>query len=252
MKVCSVCHRCCEDVVADCEENHGSLKAARPGIRQITADYRLDFFLERDVAGEIYQAARPGFDQLFDIKIIAPNLIDDAARREKIQVEARAVAALDHPNLARVYESGSTDGGEFYVVSESIGGQTLRECLRRVGALPETEALMIAEQAAHALAAAHSVGVIHRAVSPANIILAQDGQKLSVKLRNFDFGGVRQQIAVAAFSGAEPPIDALRYFAPEQCDGQPTDARTDVYSLAVALYEMLCGRSPFGLSLIPI
>ncbi len=246
MKICSVCQRCCEDTAADCEENHGSLVAARSGTREITANYRLDFLLERDATGETYQASRSGFDQPFIVKIISQNSMSDAEQREKIQSETRAAAGINHLNIARVYESGSTADGEFYIVTESISGQTLRECLRKVGAFPEAEAVMIVRHAAEALEAAHSVGVIHRAVSPANIILAQDGEKLAVKLQNFDFGGIGQQIAVAGFSDAKPPIDTLRYLSPEQCAGEAADARTDVYSLAVVLYEMLCGRSPFG------
>ncbi len=246
MKICSVCQRCYEDAALDCEENHGSLVAARSGTREIIANYRLDFLLERDATGETYQAARSGFDQPFIVKIISPNLMDDAERREKIQSETRAAAGINHLNIARVYESGLTGNGEFYTVTESISGQTLRECLRKVGAFPEAEAVMIARHAAEALEAAHSVGVVHRAVGPANIILAQDEQKLAVKLQNFDFGGIKQQSIVAGFSDAKPPIDALRYLSPEQCAGQAADARADIYSLAVVLYEMLCGRLPFG------
>ncbi len=246
MKICSVCQRCCEDSVADCEESHGSLVAARSGSREIIADYRLDFLLERNATGETYQATRSGSDQFFIIKIFNLNSMSDAAEREKIQSEARAAAALNHPNIARVYESGSIGDGEFYIVTEQISGQTLRECLRKIGVFPETEAVTIARRAAEALEAAHRIGVIHRAVSPANIILARDNENLSVKLQNFDFGGVKQQAAIDGFSDAKPPIDELRYLSPEQCAGQAADARSDIYSLAVVLFEMLCGRSPFA------
>lgn len=246
MKICSVCQRCYEDAAVDCEENHGSLNVARPGTRQVIANYRLELLLERDAAVETYRATRSDSDQPFIAKIFSPNSRSSAERSEKIQSETQAAANLNHLNIARVYDSGLTADGEFYTVTESISGQTLRERLRKVGAFPEAEAVMIARHAAEALEAAHRVGVVHRAVSPANIILARDNGKLAVKLQNFDFGAVEQEILVAGFSDAESPIERLRYLSPEQCAGQAGDAKSDVYSLAVVLYEMLCGRSPFG------
>lgn len=245
MNICSVCRRCSEDSAADCVENHGSHVAARIASRSAIAGYRLDFLLERDRASETYEAARAGFDQPFIIRVISPKLIDGAESPEKIQSEMRAAANLNHLNIARVVESGAIGDGEFYTVTETISGQTLGECLRKVGAFPEAEAVMIARHAAEALEAAHKVGVVHRAVSPANIVLAEDGEKLAVKLQNFDFGGIEQRI-VAGSSGGNAPIERLRYLSPEQCAGQAADARSDIYSLAVVFYEMLCGRSPFG------
>jgi len=248
MKICSVCQRCYDDAAASCAENHGSLIAARTGSREMIENYRLDVLLERDAAGETYRATHTTLDRPFAVKIVSGKAAGAAGnQRENLQSEARAAAAVIHPNIIRVYESGSLDDDDFYVVTESVGGRTLRERLENVGTLSEAEAVTVAGQTAEALAAAHAVGVIHRAVSPANIILDTDEEnRLSIKLQNFDFGAVKQQIAVAGISDAHPLVDALRYLSPEQRAREAVDARADVFSLGVVLYEMLCGQLPFG------
>lgn len=249
MKICTVCQRCYEDVAATCEENHGSLVAERAGTRQMIANYRLDYLLERDAASDKYLATHITLDQPFVVGIISQNVIIGAGEqaRQTFLSETQAAANIFHPNLARVYESGSLEIAEFYTVTELVGGKTLSEYLKDAGSLPAAEAVIIARQTAEALEAAHNAGVIHRAVNPANIFLIPDEhQQLSVKLQNFDFGGFKQQsIFGYKSSAAQLQIDALRYLSPEQCAGEIVDARTDIYSLAFVLYEMLCGRPPF-------
>ncbi|MGI8639508.1 MAG: protein kinase domain-containing protein [Pyrinomonadaceae bacterium] len=247
MKICSVCQRCYEDTTVVCtQENHDSPVAARSGSCEI-ANYRLDRLLGRDVTGETYLATQLDSDEPFTVRFIAADLVGESqSARESLLDEMRAAARINHPNIERIIESGVLENGEFYLVTESNDGQTLREYLRNVGSLPESIAVNIAQQAAEGLEAAHQVGIVHRGISPANIILIDDGQNPpSVKLQNFDFGGVKQQIVTSNLNDSEPSIDILRYLSPEQCAGQTTDARTDIYSIGVVLYEMLIGRSPF-------
>lgn len=254
MKICSVCQRNYDDSVEFCAENHGSLVPTRSVLtNRLIGNYQLDVLLECDAAGETYRATNSALEQPFVVKIINSNVAGDAENKgEKLLNEARAVATVNHPHLARVYESGALENGDFYVVGESLPGHTLREHLRRVGTLSETEAVTAARQAAEALAAAHAVGVVHRAVSPSNIVLDTDAANgLSIKLDNFDFGAANERIAAFKISEPHPPIDLLRYLSPEQCAREAVDARTDVYALGVVLYEMLCGRSPFDAPTLP-
>ncbi|MEO6588106.1 MAG: serine/threonine-protein kinase [Pyrinomonadaceae bacterium] len=247
MKICSVCHRCYADETANCDENHGVLIAEPQTSREMVANFRLDALLERDAVGESFLATHTALDQVFVIKIINQNFISNAGEQARRQLErdARAVVNLKHPNIARVYEFGTLDNGGFYTVREFPGGQSLQESLRNAGSFSESEAVTIAEKSAEALIAAHDAGIIHRAVSPTNIILGRDEEnKISVKLQNFDFGGIREK-TIAADANYDAVVEMLRYLSPEQCGGQTSDAETDVYSLGIVLYEMLCGRSPF-------
>ncbi len=249
MKICTVCQRCYEDSAETCGENHGSLVAERAGTGRMIANYRLDFLYERDAAGDRYLATHITLDQPFVVGIISQNVIIGAGEqaRQTFLSETQAAANIFHPNLARVYESGSLESGEFYTVTELIGGRTLHEYLKDAGSLPAAEAILIARQTAEALEAAHNAGVIHRAVNPSNIILNRDEDKhLSVKLQNFDFGGFKQKSMAGNKSPAEQSqIDALQYLSPEQRAAEAVDARTDIYSLAFVLYETLCERPPF-------
>ncbi len=248
MKTCSVCQLCYEDNVAGCVKNHGTLITERSGTREMIPNYRLDSLLERNVVGESYLATNLSSDQPFVVKIIDQNLIIGAGERARqtLENEAQAAADLNHLNIARIYESGWLNDGEFYIVTESVGDKTLQGLLRNTGALPESESVKIAQQTAQALVAAHAAGIIHRAVSPANIVLTRNEQnQLLVKLRNFDFGGIKQNVVAGKFA-AGAKIDTLRYLSPEQFSGKSVDAQTDVYSLGIVLYEMLCGRSPFN------
>lgn len=248
MKVCSVCQRCFEDSAANCtEENHGSLIAARSGTREIVPNYRLDFLLERGATGEIYAATRIADGESCVVEFPAPGAPEETQNlREGFLNEAHAAASIIHPNLVRVYESGMLESGECFVVTEAGGGKTLRENLKNDGAFSEAIAVTVVRQAAEGLQAAHAVGIAHRAVNPSNIILIDAGQSRPlVKVRNFDFGGIRQRILLQQISGDSPRTGDLSYMSPEQCRNQAVDARTDIYSLGVVLYETLTGHLPF-------
>jgi len=175
------------------------------------------------------------------IKRLFPEFATDPSFVERFRREATAAANLNHPNIVAVYDWGSAEG-TYYIVMEYIEGHSLAELLRSGGPLAPERAAGIAMDMAEALGFAHSNGVIHRDVKPSNVLLSPDGQ---VKVT--DFG-----IAIVAFGGAESNLTqtgavmgTATYFSPEQAQGKSLDHRSDLYSLGIVLYEMLCGRPPF-------
>ncbi len=250
MKICSVCQNCYEEAATSCANNdQGKLVESRPGGRQISAKYRLNILLERGIAGETYQATDISANKSVVIRLIDPSLTGDLMLiRERLNTELRAAAEINHPNVVRVNDYGVLGSNEIFIATEMNGSElTLRDYLKDNGSLSEATAIAIARQAAEGLEAAHSVGIIHRSVSPANIFITLDGQEQPlIKLRNFDFGGLTQREVIDNASNAAPYLEAFRYYSPEQCSGQTVDARTDVYSLGVVLYEMLSGGLLFN------
>lgn len=175
------------------------------------------------------------------IKRLFPEFATDPSFVERFRREATAAANLNHPNIVSVYDWGSA-GGTYYIVMEYIEGHSVAELLRSGGPLVPERAAEIAMDMAEALGFAHSNGVIHRDVKPGNVLLSPNGQ---VKVT--DFG-----IAIVAFGGAESNLTqtgavmgTATYFSPEQAQGKSLDHRSDLYSLGIVLYEMLCGRPPF-------
>lgn len=243
MKVCSFCQRCYEDSVASCtEEDHPALSGTRDGSCAMIAGYRLEVLLESGGRSETYRARHTNSGQSCFIKILA----DDEKNCEQFLHEAKIAAALFHPNVADVYETGALKSGEPYVVTEEADGQTLRDLLNNVGVPSLLTAIQVARQTAEALHAVHLKGLTHRAVNPANIVLTTDAEhRLMVKIQNFDFGGVNEQSIVSNKFLIESALDSLKYFAPEQFDGETAGARTDVYGLGIVFYEMLAGAPPF-------
>ncbi len=207
----------------------------------MVAGYRLDFYLDAGRKGEIFRASRTDCGQPCRIRILAT----DAQHAQRFLGDAKLAAALFHPNVADVYEVGSLDSGECFVVEEDTGCETLSDFLKTSGVPQLLTSIQIVRQAAEALHAIHLKGLRHLAIRPENIILTTDHEsRRLVKIQNIDFGGVGQSIVSNKFL-IDSALDSLKYFAPEQFDGEAASERTDVYSLGIVFYEMLAGAPPF-------
>ena len=202
--------------------------------------------------GEVYRALDTRLQRAVAIKVLAARLTADVAARERFDREARAVAALEHPNICALYDVGEHDGTIFFVM-QYLAGETLAERLRH-GSLPLEQALRHAADLAEALAAAHHAGIVHRDLKPGNIMVTPTGVQL------LDFGLAKvlapdgpaalfsmtaQETRPAALTEQGSLLGTLPYMAPEQLEGKHVDGRTDIFALGAVLYEMATGRRPF-------
>jgi hypothetical protein len=184
------------------------------------------------------------------LKVLRRESAGDAERQRRFEHEARAAAALNHPNIVAVYDVGESDGIRF-IVSELVAGESLLALLKR-GPLAPARAIEIAAQIAEGLSAAHAAGIVHRDLKPGNIMIvpADPGQPGRVKI--LDFGLAEHVIrgeddeTCTALTRAGVVLGTVAYMSPEQARGAALDARSDLWSLGVVLYEMLAGRLPFA------
>ena len=202
--------------------------------------------------GDVYLARDTELDRSVALKVLPPSVASDQQRMRRFVQEAKAASSLNHQNIITIYEIGETESTRF-IATEFVDGVTLRQQLRR-GRLTLTETLNIAIQVAAGLAAAHEAGIIHRDIKPENVMLRnRDG---FVKL--LDFGLVKLTEVSTTTTDTEAPTRALvntdagtvmgtvTYMSPEQARGKTVDARTDIWSLGVILYEMTTGVVPFA------
>src|SRR5262252_8265911 len=197
--------------------------------------------------GEVYRAHDKRLDRDVAIKVLPEYLTSDTDRLRRFEQEARATAALNHPNILAVFEM-DTHGSVSYLVEELLEGETLRERLRR-GPIPLRKAIEYAVQIAHGLAAAHDRGIVHRDLKPENLFLTKDG-----RIKILDFGLARLGASTQS-SGEEATVEqktnpgvvlgTAGYMSPEQVRGKTVDHRTDIFAFGTILYEMVTGKQPF-------
>ena len=214
-------------------------------VGDVIGHYKVGRRLGAGGMGEVYLAEDTKLDRLIALKILPPDSLFDPSAGKRLIHEAKAAAALDHPNIGTVYEVGEADGYKF-IAMQYLKGETLAELVSR-GSVPVAKAVEIAIQVADALSEAHACGVVHRDVKPSNVMIDDHG-----KIKVLDFSLAKRAAASAPetteslFSRPGMIVGTVGYMSPEQARGSVIDARTDIWSLGVLMYEMLTGRNPFS------
>jgi len=209
--------------------------------------YEIHTLLGQGGMGQVYGARDTRLDREVAVKVLSEPLASDPASRERFEREARSAAAISHPHICTIFDVGPN-----YLVMERLEGETLAEVLTR-GPLPLTQAIDYGVQIADALAAAHAHGIVHRDLKPSNVMITATGAKV------LDFGLAKQIPRIdetaatvtvtsveAAVTQAGRAVGTAAYMSPEQAEGKPVDARSDLFALGALLYEMLGGRRPFS------
>ncbi|MCD2112584.1 Stk1 family PASTA domain-containing Ser/Thr kinase [Rhodococcus rhodochrous] len=200
--------------------------------------YRIESQIARGGMSTVYRGTDMRLDRPVAVKIMDPQFAADPQFLARFEFEARSVARLTHPGLVAVYDQGQ-DGDHVFLVMELVEGGTLRELLRERGPMPPHAAAAVAAPVLGALAVAHRAGLVHRDIKPENILISGNGE---VKIA--DFGLVRA-VAAATTTSRSVILGTAAYLSPEQVTVGSADARSDVYSAGVLVYEMLTGRTPF-------
>ncbi len=208
--------------------------------QRMIGHYRIIELLGAGAMGTVHIAVDTFIERPVAIKSLRPELTQDPEFVSRFRAEAKSLARLNHPNIATLYSS-LLDGSDLYMVMELVRGRPLDDVLRDRGKpLSVKQSLAVIAQAADGLSYAHEMGVIHRDIKPSNLMIGNDGR---VKIMDFGIARVRGSARLTRVGTA---VGTPLYMSPEQCRGREGDERSDLYSLAIVLYEMLGGAPPFS------
>ncbi len=206
-------------------------------VGQSISHYKIVAKLGEGGMGVVYKAEDTKLERTVALKFLAQHLLDDEEAKERFLREAKAAAALDHPNICTVYEIDEVDGKTFIAMA-FLEGESLEEHISR-GPLSIKDTLDFARQTADGLQAAHTKGVLHRDIKPANILISPEGRATIM-----DFGLARLTEA-SRLTKFDTAMGTVAYMSPEQAQGMEVDSRTDIWALGCVIYEMVSGQRPF-------
>ena len=217
-----------------------------PRIGTVFAGYALEGVLGRGGMSVVYRADNIRLGNKIALKVLAPELSEDDAFRERFVRESRVAASINHPNIIPIYDAGDSDG-LLYIVMRYVDGADLKVLIRREGPLHVPRACALVSQVGAALHAAHEAGLIHRDIKPGNILIERidDGIQLLEHVYLADFGLTKHAQSRSGLTHTGQFVGTVDYVAPEQIEGRPADKRADIYSLGCVLFECLTGVVPY-------